>query len=95
MLLAEELLVKATVQMREEEARQALLVSEAHRQAEQDRQRRVWRWRVEPGMEGAFQHLLGWLLSSQRDAKIETAAPSRRSSPQPNSCPPACCRWAA
>jgi hypothetical protein len=36
---------------------------------------RTWRWRVEPGMEDAFQDLLGWLLSSQQDAEIEAARP--------------------
>jgi len=35
---------------------------------------RVWRWKVEPGMEDAFDDLLGWMLSSQRDTETETAA---------------------
>ena len=42
---------------------------------------RVWRWKVEPGMEDAFDDLLGWLLSSQRDKQIETAAMSPGNSP--------------
>jgi hypothetical protein len=33
---------------------------------------RIWRWKVEPGMEGAFEDLQGWLLSSQRDTAVET-----------------------
>jgi hypothetical protein len=35
---------------------------------------RVWRWTVEPGMEDAFDDLLGWLLSAHRSAEIEAAA---------------------
>jgi len=37
-------------------------------------ERRIWNWKVEPGMEDAFDDLLGWLLSSQRDAPTESAA---------------------
>jgi len=49
----------------------------------------VWRWKVEPGMGDAFDDLLGWMLSSQRDTEIETAAmspgnsPSQRFRPRP------------
>jgi hypothetical protein len=95
MLLADELLARATLQAREDEARHLFLVSEARRLAEQDRERPVWGWRVARGMEGTFQHLLGWLLSSRRDAEIEVAASSQRSASPPDYCPPACCRWAA
>jgi hypothetical protein len=38
-----------------------------------DTKTRTWRWKVEPGMEDAFDDLLGWLLSSQRDTEAETA----------------------
>ena len=46
---------------------------------------RGWQWKVEPGMEDAFDDLLGWLLSSQRDTEVETvkvlstSPPSHRS----------------
>ena len=36
-------------------------------------EKRVWQWKVEPGMEDAFDDLQGWLLSSQRDTEVETA----------------------
>ena len=36
-------------------------------------EKRVWQWKVEPGMEDAFDDLRGWLLSSQRDTEVETA----------------------
>jgi hypothetical protein len=39
-----------------------------------DMKTRIWRWKVEPGMEEAFDDLLGWLLSGQRSAAIEAAA---------------------
>jgi len=35
-------------------------------------EKRVWQWKVEPGMEDTFEDLLGWLLSSQRDTEVET-----------------------
>ena len=64
---------KATVSTREREAEQARLVSEARR-TQQDGAARSWRWSIEPGMDGAFRNLLGWLLSSQRDASVESAS---------------------
>ena len=79
MWVANELFVDSMRRLREEAVRQARLVSEALRAAEQEPSQRAWRWRVEPGMESAFTALLGWLLSSQRDAEIETtgqAAPT-------------------
>ncbi len=75
--------VNATKHMREEEIRRAHLVSEARKQpkqAPQSRNGRAWRWRIEPGMEDAFRDLLGWMLPSQRDAPIETAASPPHSS---------------
>jgi len=62
--------------------------AEAGGDAPPNRQERVWRWRVEPGMEDAFEDLLGWLLSGQRDAIVEkaTSAPALRA--------PQCCRAA-
>lgn len=76
--LTEEYL-KATMHMKEEEIRRADLVSEAREQTQQRRNGRSWHWRIEPGMEEAFQDLLGWMLPSQRDAEMETA----NSPPQP------------
>ena len=37
-------------------------------------ERRIWQWKVEPGMEDAFDDLRGWLLSSQRETEVERAA---------------------
>jgi hypothetical protein len=49
------------------------LIREDPKPAHHSERGRVWRWRIEPGMEEAFQDLLGWLLSSQRNAEMETA----------------------
>ena len=46
-----------------------------------DTKTRIWRWKVEPGVEGAFDDLLGWMLSSQRDTEVEAAAVSPGNSP--------------
>jgi hypothetical protein len=67
-------LVEAEVRTKRQDAERLRLVSEARRQARQDGTARSWRWNVEPGMEDAFRHLLGWLLSSQREAPAETAS---------------------
>jgi hypothetical protein len=32
---------------------------------------RLWRWRVEPGMEEAFHHLWGWMVPSDPEAVEE------------------------
>jgi len=60
--------------------------------------RRTWHWKVEPGMEDAFHDLQAWLLSSQRDAEIETAnKPAGNSSIQSRCRRPLrspCCVWA-
>jgi len=79
MFLTEEYL-RATLHMKEEETRRAHLIAEAREQAERNRNGRAWHWQIEPGMEDAFQDLQGWLLSSQRDAEMETA----NSPPQPS-----------
>ena len=65
---------RVNMRTREMEAERARLVSEARRQAQQDGTQRAWQWRVESGMDGAFRNLLGWLLSSQRDAPVEPAS---------------------
>ena len=67
-------LVEANLRTKREEAERLRLVSEARRQVRQDGTSRAWRWNVEPGMEEAFRNLLGWLLSSQREAPAETAS---------------------
>jgi transposase len=67
-------LVEAELSTKREEGDRLRLVSEARRQSRQDGTARAWRWNIEPGMEGAFRHLLGWLLSSQREAPAEMAA---------------------
>jgi hypothetical protein len=66
--------VEAEVRTKREEGERLRLVSEAQRLARQDGTARAWRWNVEPGMEGAFRSLLGWLLSSQREASADTAS---------------------
>jgi hypothetical protein len=90
--------IKATVEMRENGTQPARLLSEASSETGQDDKGRIWRWQVEPGMEDALQDLLGWLLSGQRDAEIETAvvpaaSPPLQSRPR-RACPAGCCAWA-
>jgi len=72
---------RVTMRTKEMEAGRARLVSEARRQAQQDGTHRAWQWRVESGMDGAFRNLLGWLLSSQRDAPVEPASDQQRAAP--------------
>ena len=91
--------MKATVEPRENGTQSGRLLSEAHSEAEQDDKGHIWRWQVEPGMEDALQDLLGWLLSGQRDAEVETAVVSiADSSPLQSrlrrACPAGCCAWA-
>jgi hypothetical protein len=68
---------RATLMMKEEEAERLRLVSDARRQAGEGKSARGWRWRIEPGMEEAFEHLQGWFLSSQREVPAEMTAPSQ------------------
>lgn len=72
--------VKATMHTKEEKMQQAHVISEAGEQAQRNANGRAWHWHVEPGMEEAFEDLQGWMLSSQRDAEMETA----NSPPQPS-----------
>ena len=73
-------LLKATTPARQEEIQQPPpVISASTAGAQQNGTDRAWRWRVEPGMEDAFQDLLGWMLPSQRGAEVETAS----SPPQP------------
>jgi hypothetical protein len=71
----------ATDELRSAEAEQVRLVlkatleiSEARRRAGEGGDARGWHWRLEPGMEEAFEDLQSWLLPSQREATVETAA---------------------
>ena len=70
--------VRATTLTEEEDMQRKPVVSETPVQAPQNG--RAWRWRVEPGMEEAFQDLLGWMLPGQQRAEVETAG----SLPQPS-----------
>jgi hypothetical protein len=72
MLVTEELVDVKLKELREE-ARRCGLAESAARSRDGGGRKRRWQWRVEPGMEGTFGSLLGWLLSSQRDAKVEMA----------------------
>jgi hypothetical protein len=56
-------------------------VSTAEEKAMLDMEKRIWQWKVEPGMEDAFDDLLGWLLSSQRNTEAETAVISPSTPP--------------
>ena len=69
-------LVKATLKMRSEEAERIGLVSDARRQAGEGKSGRGWHWRIEPGMEEAFEYLSGWFLLGRQEASVETAAPA-------------------
>ncbi len=64
---------EARIQELREEGRRARLAAEAVRSAERAGKKGRWQWHVEPGMEGVFGSLLGWLLSSQREAEVEMA----------------------
>lgn len=63
--------------------RRARLASQMPRPLHQRREERRWHWRIEPGMEEAFEDLLGWMLSSQRETGIVTVGPSDRRPPIP------------
>lgn len=60
MWVADELFVEATRRLREEEASQARLVSEARRAAEQEPLQRAWRWRVETTGQAAPTNAVPW-----------------------------------
>jgi hypothetical protein len=78
--------VKANQMIREQETERLRLVSNARRQAGNGR---AWRWRVEPGMGEAFEHLQDWLLPSQRDEVLVSA---EAATPQQEAEPARCCR---
>lgn len=85
--------VRANQMIREQETERLRLVSNARRQAGNGR---AWRWRVEPGMEEAFEHLQDWLLPSHRDTVPESAgtAPPQQD-PEPYRPALVCCAQAA
>jgi hypothetical protein len=60
-------------------------VSEVGGQAGKDNSERFWRWQVQPGMEGAFQYLQGWILPDERDEDRRTG-PSLRLALSPCAC---------
>lgn len=72
-MLTTEEFVEVRLQEVREEARRCHLAEQAAQSRNGENKKRPWRWRVEPGMEQAFGSLLGWLLSSQRQAKVEVA----------------------
>jgi hypothetical protein len=72
MFITEEL-VEVRLQELREEARRCVVTKRAARKGDGDARGSRWQWRVEPSMEGVFGSLLGWLLSSQRGAKVEVA----------------------
>jgi hypothetical protein len=72
--------LRATTPTEEEERQRAPVISDSPAGAQENGNGRAWRWRVEPGMEDAFQDLLGWMLPGQRGAEVETASRS----PQPS-----------
>lgn len=69
-------MIEAHEKMGHGEEKRARLVSEPRRAASHDAGTHLWHWDVEPGMEEAFNDLLGWMLSSQQDAaaKVKPAA---------------------
>jgi hypothetical protein len=74
--ILDEATISEATAARENEVRRLLTEREARRE-ERSVEPRRWRWRVEPGKEEAFEHLRGWLLRSQGDPLVETAATSR------------------
>ena len=74
-MMASEEILRAAVAAREEDVRR-LLEEKAARRLDHGRAPRRWRWRIEPEMGAAFEHLRTWLLSSQREAPIEVAVPT-------------------
>jgi hypothetical protein len=76
--------VKATTLTNEEEMQRKPAIADSPATGQESGDGRTWRWRVEPGMEDAFQELMGWMLSSQRGAEVETAdSPPQPSAPVP------------
>jgi hypothetical protein len=76
---------EAEVEIRAEEARKLRLEREAMRAKRAEGAGRPWRWRVETGMEGVFQSLLGWLLPSQPGEVVE----AEQALPEPGGARPA------
>jgi len=72
--------LKATTPTKQEEMQQPPVIPASTAGAQENKNDRAWRWRVEPGMEDAFQDLLGWMLPSHQHAEVETAG----SPPEPS-----------
>jgi hypothetical protein len=70
---AEEAL-RAALASRESEV-QRLFVEKAAGRVHGNERPTMWRWRVEPGKEEAFEHLRSWLLINLNDGPVETATP--------------------
>jgi hypothetical protein len=66
---------EAEVEFRAEEARKLWLEREAVKAARDGKETRAWRWSVEPGMEGVFRSLMGWLLPSKGEEGSEAEQP--------------------
>jgi len=72
--------LRETTPTKQEETRRPPVIPASTAGAQENTNGRAWRWQVEPGMEDAFQDLLGWMLPSQRGAEVETAS----TPPQPS-----------
>jgi len=72
--------LRETTPTKQEETQRPPVTPASTAGAQENTNGRAWRWQVEPGMEDAFQDLLGWMLPSQRGAEVETAS----SPPQPS-----------
>ena len=72
--------LRATTPTKQEQMRLDPEITSSPAVAQESGNGRAWRWQVEPGMEEAFQDLLGWMLPSQRGAEVETA----ETPPHPN-----------
>jgi len=74
--------LKETTPVKQEEMLRPPVIPASTAGAQENANGRAWRWQVEPGMEDAFQDLLGWMLPSQRGAEVATAdSPSQSSAP--------------
>jgi hypothetical protein len=72
-LITEELLAVIAAE-RERELEKLFAVRQAQRSLKATaKSGQAWLWRVEPGMEEAFESLRSWLLSSLQDSEVEQA----------------------
>ena len=73
--------LRETTPTKQEETQRPPVIPASTAGAQENTNGRAWRWQVEPGMEDAFQDLLGWMLPSQRGAEVETAPTPPEPSP--------------